>query len=99
MCSLGGSLPIPPIPLACLVVCSDGVWDNWTYEDVTRFVFDSSCVNAVMGSADGARRVTVSFMQRNGIYAKRNFGSQADNATGILIYLSDSSALPTQTEA
>ena len=31
---------------------------------------------------DGAHRVTQSFMQRNAFYSKRNFGNQADNATG-----------------
>ena len=34
-------------PMICLVLATDGVWDNWTYEDVTRFVMDASCVDAV----------------------------------------------------
>jgi hypothetical protein len=85
-----------PLPLVSVVICSDGVWDNWTYEDVTKFVMDPSCMNAVACGVDGGRRVTASFMQRNGIYAKRNFGSQADNATGIVIYLSPAEAFPAQ---
>jgi serine/threonine protein phosphatase PrpC len=72
----------------CLVLATDGVWDNWTYEDVCRFVMDASCLGAVGAGPDGAKRVTVSFMQRNALYAKRNFGSSADNATGIVLYLS-----------
>ncbi len=85
--SIGGST-------LCLVLCTDGVWDNWLYEDVTRFVVDPSCLCAVAAAPDGARRVTMSFMQRNASYSKRNFGSQADNATGIVMYLSADSAFP-----
>lgn len=91
-----GQLGDAPLPLVSVVICSDGVWDNWTYEDVTKFVLDPSCMNAVACGADGGRRVTASFMQRNSIYAKRNFGSQADNATGIVIYLSPAENFPAQ---
>lgn len=80
----------------CLVLATDGVWDNWLYEDVTRFVVDPSCLGAVGAAADGARRVTMSLMQRNATYSRRNFGSQADNATGIVLYLSDSPAFLAQ---
>jgi hypothetical protein len=72
----------------CIVLCSDGVWDNWLYEDVTKFVMDASCLGAVVGSSDGGRRVAMSFMQRNMLFARRNFGAQADNATAIVMYLS-----------
>lgn len=78
----------------CVVLATDGVWDNWLYEDVTRFVMDSSCLGAIAKAADGARRVTMSFMQRNAIYSKRNFGNQADNATGIVMYLSVAEEFP-----
>lgn len=72
--------------------------DNWTYEDVTKFVLDPSCIDAVAAGADGAHRVTLSFMQRNAVYSKRNFGGQADNATGIVMYLSPSVAFPASPE-
>jgi hypothetical protein len=78
----------------CLVLATDGVWDNWTYEDVGRFVMDASCLGAVGAGADGAKRVTISFMQRNALYAKRNFGASADNATGIVLYLSAAPGFP-----
>jgi len=85
------------IPLVCLVLATDGVWDNWTYEDVTKFVMDRSCVHAVMasGSANaGAARVSHSFLHRNMIHSKHNFGGQADNATCIVMYLSTDQAFP-----
>lgn len=78
----------------CLVLATDGVWDNWAYEDVNKFVMDPSCLGAVGAAADGAKRVTISFMQRNALYAKRNFGSNADNATGIVLYISQDPRMP-----
>lgn len=81
-------------PMVCVVLATDGVWDNWTYEDVTRFVMDVSCVDAVATGADGAHRVTHSFMQRNAFYSKRNFGNQADNATSICLYISPAPSFP-----
>lgn len=78
----------------CLVLATDGVWDNWTYEDVGRFVMDASCLGAVGAGVDGAKRVTISFMQRNALYAKRNFGASADNATGIVLYISAAPDFP-----
>lgn len=78
----------------CLVLATDGVWDNWAYEDVNKFVMDPSCLGAVGAAPDGAKRVTISFMQRNALYAKRNFGSNADNATGIVLYISQDPRMP-----
>lgn len=80
--------------IIALVLATDGVWDNWLYEDVNKFVLDASCIGAVATGMDGARRVTISLMQRNALYAKRNFGSHADNATGIVLYLSRSDIFP-----
>lgn len=53
-----------------------------------------SCLGAVGAASDGAKRVTISFMQRNALYAKRNFGNNADNATGIVLYISQDPRLP-----
>jgi hypothetical protein len=74
--------------VVCLVVATDGVWDNWTYEDVTKFVLDPSCINALDKTDVGASRIAKAFMTRNRIYAKHNFGElHADNATVVLVYL------------
>jgi hypothetical protein len=37
----------------------------------------------------GAERITNSFMLRNQTFAKKNFGWNSDNATGIVMYISD----------
>lgn len=71
----------------CIVTATDGVWDNWQFDDVGRFVLDESCTKAVNEDPIGAQRVTDAFMQRNALFSKNNFGSQADNATAILIYI------------
>jgi serine/threonine protein phosphatase PrpC len=74
----------------CVVLCTDGVWDNWLYDHVGKFVFDKSCVDAIAAdTARGAERVTNSFMIRNQTFAKKNFGWNSDNATGIVMYISD----------
>lgn len=72
----------------CLVLATDGVWDNWVYEDIERFMFDDSCLNATTLNSDGTQRIASSFMKRNSMFAKKNFGNQADNATGIVLYMS-----------
>ena len=79
---------IEETPILCLVLCSDGIWDNWIYEHVGKFVFDKSCLNAIeKDKENGAQRVTNSFMARNRTFAKKNFGGNSDNATGIVVYI------------
>ena len=72
----------------CVVLCTDGVWDNWIYDHVCKFVMDPSCLNAIVADKEkGAARVAKSFMLRNQTFSRKNFGSQADNATGIVMYI------------
>lgn len=87
---VSGPTPVQQIANAtiCVVVATDGVWDNWLYEDVARFVMDASCLNATATHAEGAQKVVTSFMIRNSQFSKKHFGTQADNATGIALYLS-----------
>ena len=83
-----------------IYVYIDGVWDNWKYEDVTKFILDISCVEAVIHpsntctSLTGIQRVSASFLHRNMLFSKHNFGSQADNATCIILLLSNSTEFP-----
>ena len=79
--------PVDPTTV-CVVLCSDGVWDNWIYDHVCKFVMDPSCLNAVVADPEkGAARVAKSFMLRNQTFAKKNFGDGSDNATGIVMYI------------
>ena len=71
----------------CLLVSSDGVWDNWEYQDVQEFIMYDNCLEAVGKTDDGSQKVLDSFMKRNKLYATQNFGNRADNATSAILYL------------
>jgi len=74
----------------CVVLCSDGVWDNWIFDHVQKFVMDKSCLNALVADKErGAQRVCKSFMLRNQAFATKNFGRNSDNATGIVMYITE----------
>jgi serine/threonine protein phosphatase PrpC len=74
--------------VACMVIATDGVWDNWIPDHVTKFMMDKSCLSAIDADLEkGALRVTKSFMIRNNGFAQRNFKGNADNATSIVVYL------------
>ena len=74
----------------CVVLCTDGVWDNWIYDHVQKFVMDKSCLKALeLDKERGAQRVCKSFMLRNQAFANKNFGSNSDNSTGIVLYITE----------
>lgn len=81
-----------PDPLTiCVVLCSDGVWDNWIFDHVQKFMMDKSCLSALEKDKErGAQRVCKSFMLRNQVFANKNFGNNSDNASGIVMYISES---------
>jgi serine/threonine protein phosphatase PrpC len=73
----------------CVTMCSDGVWDNWLPEHVTKFMMDASCLGAVKTDVEkGAQRVAKSFMKRNEMFAQKNFRGNADNAMCVVVYVS-----------
>lgn len=77
-------------PTICVVLASDGVWDNWIYDHVSKFMMDPSCLKAInLDQTRGAERVTNSFIIRNDAFAKKNFGRNSDNATGIVMYITE----------
>jgi serine/threonine protein phosphatase PrpC len=80
-----------PDPMTvCVVLATDGVWDNWIYDHVQKFVMDKSCLKALeKDKVLGAQRVCKSFMLRNQTFSNKNFGSSSDNATGIVLYISE----------
>ena len=90
--------PNKPATVA-IVLASDGIWDNWTYEDVTTFVVNPELRNASSeGKSSGEEleecehlrhttHVSKASIECNAVHANRNFGNQADNATGIVLML------------
>lgn len=75
-----------PPPVFCMVLCSDGVWDNWKFEEVAEYVLDESRVAAVTAGKDRDAFAS-DLMDVNKERARRNFGNQADNMTAISAYL------------
>jgi serine/threonine protein phosphatase PrpC len=81
--------------MVCVTMCSDGVWDNWLPEYVTKFMMDASCLAAVKSDVEkGAQRVAKSFIKRNEIFAQKNFRGSADNAMCVVVYVSKVSEAP-----
>ena len=78
---------LPKGILLSLVIASDGVWDNWTMNMVQEFLFHQSCIDA-LSTEGGHKRVTDSFLERNMIYAVRNFKNNCDNATVGCMFIS-----------
>jgi hypothetical protein len=81
-------------PVLSVVLASDGIWDNWLYEDVTAYVTKPEMIANAQQSFDipsneisGSNSAASSLINQNGIYARANFGNQADNATGIVLYI------------
>ena len=68
----------------CLVVASDGVWDNWKFEDVTDFVLSDTVLESSTKKEKTAAELLI---QQNDVFAKANFGNNSDNATAIVVYL------------
>jgi len=74
-----------------IVLCSDGVWDNWQYDAVTSFFLDSGRV-ARVGQSESAEEQLKEFMETNSYVAQQHFGNDADNATAIVCYFFKTSA-------
>jgi serine/threonine protein phosphatase PrpC len=73
--------------MSVLLVCTDGVWDNWKYPDLVVAALAPEMVTSVRSDSN-AQKATDRLMQANIRRAKEHFGSQADNMTAIVCYIS-----------
>jgi serine/threonine protein phosphatase PrpC len=73
--------------MSVLLVCTDGVWDNWKYPDVIVASLAPELVSNVK-TEQSAQKATDRLMSANIKRAKEHFGSQADNMTAIVCYIS-----------
>jgi serine/threonine protein phosphatase PrpC len=71
-------------PIA-IVLSTDGIWDNWKYEEVSNFVLDDSEVSNAY-SSKSALHAAEALMNANLERARINFGNSADNMTTIVLY-------------
>jgi hypothetical protein len=52
--SVDGSSPAVRTAPLCIALCSDGVWDNWKFEDVAKYLLDGAHYEASV-AADSAQ--------------------------------------------
>jgi len=87
-----------------LVLCSDGIWDNWKFNAVSTYLQDKrfwdvkdqkvyptdlqNLDGIVQGNSDHAISVAKEFMATNKIYAHKNFGKHADNMCALVCQIS-----------
>ena len=69
-----------------LLVCTDGVWDNWKFGDIIKASMQQPWIDEVRRREE-AVEVTNLLMKWNLQLARAHFGSQADNMTAIVCYL------------
>lgn len=77
--------PLVPHAIA-IVVASDGVWDNWKFEEVASVVLARGTLAQVIHT-DSAQGAADALMAANLERARVNFGQSADNMTAICMYL------------
>jgi serine/threonine protein phosphatase PrpC len=73
--------------IACIIIATDGIWDNWQYSQICNFVMDPSRIEAIKDNDDGVYHVANSLIERNDEYARSNFGNGRDNATLTVVYI------------
>eukprot|EP01029_Cantina_marsupialis_P026947 TRINITY_DN7393_c0_g1_i1.p1 TRINITY_DN7393_c0_g1~~TRINITY_DN7393_c0_g1_i1.p1 ORF type:complete len:454 (-),score=130.42 TRINITY_DN7393_c0_g1_i1:783-2144(-) len=71
---------------AAVIVASDGVWDNWTFEEINTYLLDPEFAKKARDSVN-AQAVAEDLLTENLQRAFRNFGTQADNMTAVLCYI------------
>ena len=74
-------------PIFSLLIASDGVWDNWTYETISKFILNEDYLNRINNGEDISKEVCNSLIAKNDELGRKHFGTSRDNATAILVYL------------
>lgn len=74
-------------PIFSLLIASDGVWDNWTYETISKFILNEDYLNRINNGEDISKEVCNSLIAKNDELGRKHFGNSRDNATAILVYL------------
>lgn len=74
-------------PIFSMLIASDGVWDNWTYETISKFILNEDYLNRINNDEDISQEVCNSLIAKNDELGRKHFGTSRDNATAILVYL------------
>jgi len=70
-----------------ILLASDGVWDNWTYETISNFILNEDYLNRINNGEDISEEVCNSLISKNDELGRKHFGTSRDNATAIVVYL------------
>ena len=77
---VGGALSVADLANLTLILCSDGVWDLWEYEDVFQ-----SIVSPPDAAGKQTTRAAEEFFKRSVARGTEMFESTADNMTGVVV--------------
>jgi serine/threonine protein phosphatase PrpC len=78
--------PVAPDMMTTLLVCTDGVWDNWKYADIINTTCSKE-YTSLSASEPNGQKTADKLIQVNIKRAKEHFGNQADNMTGIICHI------------
>ena len=76
--------PLPRAEPLVLLLASDGVWDNWRFEEVAAFAAEGGRLARARERASAAALVG-ELMAENKRRADANFGDSADNMTLLAV--------------
>jgi serine/threonine protein phosphatase PrpC len=74
-------------PIFSLLIASDGVWDNWSYENISDYILNEDYLNRINKCEDISEEVCNALIAKNDELGRKHFGTSRDNATAILAYL------------
>lgn len=74
-------------PIFSLLIASDGIWDNWSYETISNFILNEDYLNRINNGENISEEVCKLLIAENDKLGTNHFGKSRDNATAILTYL------------
>lgn len=72
-------------PIFSLLIASDGVWDNWSYETISKFILNEDYLSKI-NDVDISHEVCNSLIAENDKLGRKHFDTSRDNATAIVVY-------------
>jgi len=74
-------------PIISIVVATDGVWDNYTYENISKFSLNEDYLKRINNGENISEEVCKLLIAENDKLGTNHFGKSRDNATAIVAYL------------
>jgi len=74
-------------PIISIVVATDGVWDNHTYENISKLILNEDYLKRINNGENISEEVCKLLIAENDQLGRNHFGESRDNATAIVSYL------------